>query len=723
MRDSKNILYSKLGVTPMERQYGGGLDDAYMNRRRSSAFAAPDATSAFASPMSKDGLPTIYREQGGPLPITSVYGQGIPRIVYRDVGGGIGDDYAAAAGEYEAAYGPADPGNVDPNEGLYDSTPELAFGAGQVQKPSRDRNIPDPAFLGESEPQPFIPTFPIGQDPRQAQVIGQVRTKAQGMTPEEKAANAGRYDPYTALDQPYFTNPSSTNIQNFIARQQAEAALSKAEAEKGQAIADKPNPNDPVEMHLSKVAALGRNASRSDPNAVALSNTTLFNSAKIPGGLESILNAANRGEYGRQAANLEVPQEVLNQISKKTGGGLPTIYRQDGGGMDDDYTEDELTNIGGSGISFEDVSFEDPYDTGPDVTAVDARQQAEDDKMYAKYADAYSNQMSVEDPDDPSKGYLDSYADDFGRKGFLGLFGPTRTRSEALKDNEAALLNDYINRFGGDVGEKMFNARRASPEGFQNIQSSGGRFGDFERSYLDEITRAMLDPESALSRARDKKEQVEYWASRKESDDEDKTIEFDPTLSNIVGKISNKFTSLKDYMGEDFKLADEKTIQDTADQFGLVYQGGESPWIGRGISALAPAPIGPLMGLSNLFATLMGERVMGSLYDPRTGKSLNLHERGKVTAGSPEEDPSYTPDNSNYDVPRKRRRQLEKKKVVSKKEEKKKDTTKKTGNTEKMRASNIDRLKSYMNLTGKNLSNSKQDLAITDISITEEDFT
>jgi len=46
-----------------ERQYGGGLDDAYMNRR--SAFAPPDVNSAFASPMSQDGLPTIYRNDGG----------------------------------------------------------------------------------------------------------------------------------------------------------------------------------------------------------------------------------------------------------------------------------------------------------------------------------------------------------------------------------------------------------------------------------------------------------------------------------------------------------------------------------------------------------------------------------------------------------------------------------------------------------------------------------
>ena len=62
-RNSKEKLEGMIGI--QSRQYGGGLDDAYMNRRRSSAFAAPDATSAFASPMSMGGLPTIYRDVGG----------------------------------------------------------------------------------------------------------------------------------------------------------------------------------------------------------------------------------------------------------------------------------------------------------------------------------------------------------------------------------------------------------------------------------------------------------------------------------------------------------------------------------------------------------------------------------------------------------------------------------------------------------------------------------
>jgi len=303
MRDSKIKLFELIDDmnTTVDMEEGGGLNDAYMTlsrrrRRPRSAFADPDATSAFADPNNPsafipDRFPVINRFWGG-----DVYSN---------------EQLAKAKGMTPA---------------------ELDAGAGQVQQPSGDRNIPDPVALGDQEPpRPFIPTYPISRDPRQAEVIGQVRTQAQGMTPEEMATGAGRYDPYTALDKPYFTGPSSIDVKNFIGRQKAEADLAKAHAAKGQAIADKPNPDDPVEMHLSKIAALGRRDSKSNPNAVFLSNSVLFESAKNPRGLESILNAAKKGEYGREAANLEVPQEVLNQISRKTGGGLPTIYRDNGG--------------------------------------------------------------------------------------------------------------------------------------------------------------------------------------------------------------------------------------------------------------------------------------------------------------------------------------------------------------------------------------------------------
>ena len=62
MATYKDMLLDIIQPTT-ERQYGGGLDDAYMNRR--SAFATPDTNSAFASPMTQGGLPMIYREDGG----------------------------------------------------------------------------------------------------------------------------------------------------------------------------------------------------------------------------------------------------------------------------------------------------------------------------------------------------------------------------------------------------------------------------------------------------------------------------------------------------------------------------------------------------------------------------------------------------------------------------------------------------------------------------------
>ena len=66
MATYKDMLLDIIQPTT-ERQYGGGLDDAYMtlSQRRDSAFADPNANSAFASPMSQGGLPTIYREDGG----------------------------------------------------------------------------------------------------------------------------------------------------------------------------------------------------------------------------------------------------------------------------------------------------------------------------------------------------------------------------------------------------------------------------------------------------------------------------------------------------------------------------------------------------------------------------------------------------------------------------------------------------------------------------------
>ena len=301
------LLSDMTGMSTIPMEYGGGLDAAYMSLsdRRSNAFADPNANTAFDSPTSRNGLPIINRFYGG-----DVYS----------------NEQLAEA------------------EGM--TVSELDAGAGQVQQPTEDRSIPDPlASEGASEPQLSISPFPIGLDPRQAQVIGQVKTEARGMTPQESAVGAGAYDPYSALDQPYFSSPSSPDVQNFISRQQAEEALAKAEYDRDKQEADKPDPNNAVQMYLSKIAQLGREAvSKNDPNAVALSNNILFEAAEQPGGLQSITNAAAKGEYGKVARGIEPPQDGVAMdtrytVSKKTGGSLPTIYREAGGGGFQDEAE------------------------------------------------------------------------------------------------------------------------------------------------------------------------------------------------------------------------------------------------------------------------------------------------------------------------------------------------------------------------------------------------
>ena len=102
MATYKDMLLDIIQPTT-ERQYGGGLDDAYMNRR--SAFADPNANSAFASPMSQGGLPTIYREAGGGAD-------------YRDDQGSAEEAYNQMAIEEEsAAYGFDDFDQADADAG------------------------------------------------------------------------------------------------------------------------------------------------------------------------------------------------------------------------------------------------------------------------------------------------------------------------------------------------------------------------------------------------------------------------------------------------------------------------------------------------------------------------------------------------------------------------------------------------------------------------------
>ena len=133
-----------------------------------------------------------------------------------------------------------------------------------------------------------------------------------------------------------------------------------------------------------------------------------------------------------------------------------------------------------------------------------------------------------------------------------------------------------------------------------------------------------------------------------------------------------------------------------------------------GITAAFGLPGTIAKGLHNLSGA--GNTIMTVT---KNGLEYNVSDTGKFSLNMPDADIDF-----GIDPPQTRQpRPVEKKKAAPKTEEKKAAAKKTTSSLPSIKESNIERLKTYMSLTGKDLSDSKQDLAITDISITEEDFT
>ena len=565
MRDSKNILHAKLGVSPMERQYGGGLDAAYMNRRRSSAFAAPDATSAFDSPMSKDGLPTIYREQGGPLPITSVYGQGIPRIIYRDVGGGLSDEESSYQDAYDY-FGVSD----DNDSGA--EPEEQSAGAGQYVSPQRGDPALGPALGIESlgyinpPPAPFRSNNPnyltYEAQQKMNREIQSPEKGIGGRTPQEMIAGAG---------VPGFrTSYPSQDIINEDINSMKRAAQNKLNEERKEK-ANKPDQTSAVSLYLYNVSQHGKTF-----KATNLPPSALYKAAETPTGVMNLLAAIARGDYGIRAKSLEVPQELIdtanqeraNQLNRKTGGGLPTIYRQEGGGMDDDYTENELSDIGGSGISIEDVSFEDPNDTY-DQGQLDLLSQAYAPSPTASPNLGYSTSEITAIKEAQRAAAERDEAD--RRIGYLT--GTTRTATDQrtsipTKEEYEKTLNKYgyepyqstylsglINK-GYDLKEaqSILASAMATPGGIQGMQNAfrdGYSYGGPAGTLLDLLERGTMQSLGIDDVLKKNKEFMEEDRKKDLKDNPDLSESFlDSVGLGGVSKIVDKITDAVSLQGE-----------------------------------------------------------------------------------------------------------------------------------------------------------------------------
>jgi hypothetical protein len=660
MRDSKNILHAKLGVSPMERQYGGGLDDAYMNRRRSSAFAAPNATSAFASPMSQGGLPTIYREQGGPLPITSVYGQGIPRIVYRENGGDFG-----FYGDYT---------QEDIDEAMAPDLPEAAFGAGQYNPKI---NI---------SPRPTGITTEKNQETIQAEIARQNAIKAareadRGIPPEAAFGAAKKEDerdevvdfwrdPNNILAIQARNNrimedvnrgrPSEEEYENYYSKL-AREAMDKQNREASKAGNLFPgfnvltgNPLTPTEQlraalpfipsqrdikeerdfqeNKKWVAEVNKYMKKEDEKkayknfdkhlnrqADRITNSNLPPADKIAArnSLKDTIN--NYGIKDEETVTKVVDSIVKgSEINRKTGGGLPTIYRQDSGQTDfseetDWYGDAEEVANQAAGPTGEDdwtaakAQAQLGAMRGPSKTMQELEEDKELGYSPVELANIYQSQG---DKENASRVINESILSNTARNALLSsLYGKV-----GGKGGWDGVENFIANMSPEDLAN--FNAAASGSSWLGDIKgddpSKGWRFGGPEGTLEDIFEKSVIGAEEGLQKLlKDQK--------KKEEKKEEKSVDKGSTLGSLLNYIEkgiSKLTGGKSLTPETIESM-QSFAKSQGDEF--IPTSVSDSTIGKALSFMLPGPLGMLPKPIGVYRTKNGLE-----FDVAADRSLSL---------------------------------------------------------------------------------------------------
>ena len=721
-RDSKQKLNNMMGF--QERQYGGGLDDTYLNmsRRRSNAFADPNANTAFDSPMSIGGLPTVYREQGGNIPITSVYGQGIPRIIYRENGGDFG-----LYGDYTQA---------DIDEAMASDPPEAEFGAGQYVPPQRG----DPMIPFNSPPKgnyvnpPDTPFKSFNPNNLTYEAQQKVNRETQGRTPEEMDYRVGI---------PQLAYPSQAVIDDDILNMRL-AAQNKIDEEKRKQ-ANKPN-QTPTQLFLNVIAGMGKQLNtdlkdkgnpEDNPGAVATSPESLYKAVDKENpdagrNARNIVNAVLNGNYGKRAqtfARQNTPQALLDLADtayKKSGGGLPTIYRADSGPTWGDYPDDAADaafdaamagptddglggDFGGGGppggaptaapIYFSRPDPEDPFGEPRSITtpAPPPEEPIFDERISPGHPSIRAKAPIWEMSTDSETHLMSTLRDWKGNWEDAEQIFNNMTDQE--KQNFEAAYHGKS--FLGDINADDY--------------TKGYRYGG-ARGTLQDILEQSIASDMDINDLILQKEYRDIHAKEFEKSQRELSgIELVGAGLMDFAKQITDLTSIQPDLKNDPYIMDQ--IMERAEAAGLNPQPVSSfgsKLLDYGITAAFGLPGTIAKGLHNLSGA--GNTIMTVT---KNGLEYNVSDTGKFSLNMPDADIDF-----GIDPPQTRQpRPVEKKKAAPKTEEKKAAAKKTTSSLPSIKESNIERLKTYMSLTGKDLSDSKQDLAITDISITEEDFT
>jgi len=671
-RDSKQKLNNMMGF--QERQYGGGLDDTYLNmsRRRSNAFADPNANTAFDSPMSIGGLPTVYRQDGGDMDFMSTYTQ-------EDI------DEAMASDPPEAEFGDivgmptvTTPQGTPPptNDGMGEAGIPLNF----LNSFMIDQRIKNQKAAQEKQAK----NQQYRQDVRNRVNIGNVMP---GMPPVSNAA-------MVALRSQIPNTPQRGGVEDPVTR------LSQDKANKDTKLSDlsRPEYNTLINTLNDKM----------NPLQASQFGGSLSLNDKV----SEVVDKANKVFFDSTVKDYKgFPNDPLTSYNKKSGGGLSTIYRDIGGLTDpgggnymspSDPSDDELGDVGGSDSNF------DPYPSlDPGLAALTGRGQS----------------IPVTAPPTTPPSWTPAAGRD--TEGYLSTPIPSGLY-EMSTGSGTKLMNTLYEIWDRDKAEQKFNSM--SDQEKRNFESAfhgknflgdinaddytkGYRHGGARGTLLSILEESAMDKYGIGDFIRDDA------ATRKEDRDLD-LVDSDASKDDLnerglTDDVINLFTSFFSAgKAEEMSPRTIMSINNTLKNSGATYSppdGGGA--IGKLVSLAAPFPL-------NLAFNAATRNSRGSI-TTRDGTTFNIGKDGRFTyANLPDADIDY----GNESTPTRQPRPVEKKKVAPKTEEKK-ATAEKTSDLPSIKESNIERLKTYMSLTGKDLSDSKQDLAITDISITEEDFT
>ena len=415
----------------------------------------------------------------------------------------------------------------------------------------------------------------------------------------------------------------------------------------------------------------------------------------------------------RRSSAFAAPNATSAFASPMSQGGLPTIYREAGGGAD----------YKGAAEDYADMAAQEEFSSYySDPANIDV--EGSDTYVSDYFTDPGLAQgvSGIAPPAPTSDDEIDITG--FPTDPNVGVFGRPLRTPEQIKSRlsgrrpedgytrvEYTYLNDIMDKTGMTLNqaENYLASVMATPggiaameQGFHGDYTGGGPAGT-----LDNFVRGVgADLGLQEIAAREKRRKADPY------DDFGVKERDDSFIGSIKDTVSRFFQGNRGITTEEGKEEFKEVLADKGATF-IPHQ--ES--LLSGAISVGNTLLNPISGLSSVIEFITGATPLGTIVT-KEGIRLALDANYNVIP----EQSIREYDEGNVTTPVTRQKPLEKKKST-KKEEKKKDTTKKTGNTEKIKASNIDRLKSYMSLTGKDLSTSKKDLFITDISITEEDFT